>query len=61
MTSKVLITSALPYANGPLHFGHIAGAYLPADCYARFERLLGKDVLYLCGSDEYGFAIYNIS
>ncbi len=57
MANKVLITSALPYANGPLHFGHIAGAYLPADCYARFERLLGKDVLYLCGSDEYGFAI----
>ncbi len=57
MSSKVLITSALPYANGPLHFGHIAGAYLPADCYARFERLQGKDVLYLCGSDEYGFAI----
>ena len=57
MKDKVLITSALPYANGPLHFGHIAGAYLPADCYARFERLLGKDVLYLCGSDEYGFAI----
>lgn len=54
---KVLITAALPYANGPLHFGHIAGAYLPADCYARFERLLGKDVLYLCGSDEFGVAI----
>src|SRR5581483_3802319 len=50
-------TSALPYANGPLHFGHIAGAYLPADCYARFCRLQGKDVLYICGSDEYGVAI----
>jgi methionyl-tRNA synthetase len=57
MTAKVLITSALPYANGPLHFGHIAGAYLPADCYARYERLQGKDVLYVCGSDEYGVAI----
>lgn len=57
MKQKVLITSALPYANGPLHFGHIAGAYLPADCYARFERLKGKDVLYICGSDEYGVAI----
>ncbi|GAB4225512.1 MAG: methionine--tRNA ligase [Chlamydiales bacterium] len=57
MNNKILITSALPYANGPLHFGHIAGAYLPADCYARFQRLSGKDVLYLCGSDEYGFAI----
>ncbi len=54
---KILITSALPYANGPLHFGHIAGAYLPADCYARFQRLLGNDVLYICGSDEYGIAI----
>lgn len=57
MRRKVLITSALPYANGPLHFGHIAGAYLPGDCYARFERLKGNDVLYICGSDEYGIAI----
>ncbi len=57
MSRKILITSALPYANGPLHFGHIAGAYLPADCYARFERLRGNDVLYICGSDEYGIAI----
>ncbi len=54
---KILITSALPYANGPLHFGHIAGAYLPGDCYARFQRLQGNDVLYLCGSDEHGVAI----
>ena len=54
---KILITAALPYANGPLHFGHIAGAYLPADCYARFQRLLGSDVLYICGSDEHGVAI----
>lgn len=57
MTQKVLITSALLYANGPLHFGHIAGAYLPGDCYARFQRLRSKDVLYVCGSDEYGIAI----
>ncbi|PWU16058.1 MAG: methionine--tRNA ligase [Chlamydiae bacterium] len=57
MLQKILITSALPYANGPLHFGHIAGAYLPADCYARFMRLCGHDVLYVCGSDEYGIAI----
>jgi methionyl-tRNA synthetase len=57
MHRKVLITSALPYANGPLHFGHIAGAYLPADCFARFERLKGNEVLYICGSDEYGIAI----
>jgi methionyl-tRNA synthetase len=54
---KILITSALPYANGPLHFGHIAGAFLPADCFARFQRLQGADVLYLSGSDEYGVAI----
>jgi methionyl-tRNA synthetase len=54
---KILVTSALPHANGPLHFGHIAGAYLPADCYARFERLKGNEVLYICGSDEYGVAI----
>lgn len=57
MTQKILITAALPYANGPLHFGHIAGAYLPADCYARFQRLMKNDVLYICGSDEYGVAI----
>ena len=57
MGKKILITSALPYANGPLHFGHIAGAYLPGDCYARFERLKGNDVLYICGSDEHGVAI----
>ena len=42
---KILITSALPYANGPIHFGHIAGAFLPADCFARFQRLQGADVL----------------
>lgn len=54
---SILITSALPYANGPLHFGHIAGAYLPGDCYARFQRLRGQDVLYICGSDEHGVAI----
>jgi methionyl-tRNA synthetase len=57
MAKKVLITAALPYANGQLHFGHMAGAYLPADCYARFQRLQGSDVLFLCGSDEYGVAI----
>ena len=57
MNQKILVTSALPYANGPLHFGHIAGAYLPADCYVRFQRLMKRDVLYICGSDEYGIAI----
>lgn len=54
---RVLITSALLYANGTIHFGHVAGAYLPADCYARFERLQGSDVLFISGSDEYGMAI----
>ncbi len=57
MQQKVLITAALPYANGALHFGHIAGAYLPADIYSRFNRLCGEDVLFICGSDEYGVAI----
>jgi methionyl-tRNA synthetase len=57
VAEKILITSALPYANGPLHFGHIAGAYLPGDCYARFKRLQGAEVLYICGSDEHGVAI----
>ncbi|MFZ2900219.1 MAG: methionine--tRNA ligase [Saprospiraceae bacterium] len=52
-----LITSALPYANGALHLGHLAGAYLPADIYARYLRLLGKDVVFVCGSDEHGAAI----
>lgn len=54
---RVLITAALPYANGVLHFGHIAGVYLPADVFARFSRLEGKEVFFLCGSDEYGVAI----
>ena len=52
-----LITSALPYANGALHLGHLAGAYLPADIYVRYLRLLGKDVVFVCGSDEHGTAI----
>jgi methionyl-tRNA synthetase len=54
---KYLITSALPYANGPLHFGHIAGVYLPADIYARHRRLQGHDVKHISGSDEHGVAI----
>lgn len=54
---KTLITAALPYANGPLHFGHIAGAYLPADIYSRFIRQKNKDTLFICGSDEYGIAV----
>jgi methionyl-tRNA synthetase len=54
---RYLITSALPYANGPKHIGHLAGAYLPADIYVRYLRALKKDVLYVCGSDEHGAAI----
>lgn len=57
MNKKYLITSALPYANGALHLGHLAGAYLPADIYVRYLRLLGKDVVWVCGSDEHGAAI----
>ena len=54
---RYLITAALPYANGPLHIGHIAGAYLPADIFSRYLRLRGEEVLFLCGSDEHGVAI----
>lgn len=52
-----LVTSALPYANGPLHIGHIAGAYLPADIYVKFLRMCNEDVVFVCGSDEHGAAI----
>ncbi|MDX2133556.1 MAG: methionine--tRNA ligase [Saprospiraceae bacterium] len=54
---RYLVTAALPYANGPLHIGHLAGAYLPADVYVRYLRLMGKDVVFVCGSDEHGAAI----
>jgi methionyl-tRNA synthetase len=54
---RYTITAALPYANGPLHIGHIAGAYLPADTYVRYLRLRGEDVVFICGSDEHGVAI----
>ncbi|HOJ68684.1 MAG TPA: class I tRNA ligase family protein [Candidatus Hydrogenedentes bacterium] len=54
---RTLVTSALPYANGPIHLGHIAGVYLPADIYTRYQRLRGRKVLYIGGSDEYGVAI----
>lgn len=55
--ARYMITAALPYANGPLHVGHIAGAYLPADIYVRYLRLKGEDVAFICGSDEHGAAI----
>lgn len=55
--NKKLVTAALPYVNGLLHLGHLAGVYLPADIYARFQRLLGHEVLFISGSDEHGTAI----
>jgi len=54
---KILVTSALPYANGPVHLGHLSGAYLPADIYVRYQRLKGNDILFICGSDEHGVPI----
>lgn len=57
MPKRYLVTAALPYANGPLHIGHLAGAYLSSDIYVRHLRLLGKDVAFVCGSDEHGAAI----
>ncbi len=58
MTAKrYTVTAALPYANGPLHIGHLAGAYLSSDVYVRYLRLMGKDVVFICGSDEHGAAI----
>ncbi len=54
---KYLVTSALPYANGPLHIGHIAGAYLPADIFVRYLRLHKQDVVFICGTDEHGAPI----
>ena len=57
MAEKILVTAALPYANGPLHLGHLAGAYMPADVYVRYQRLKGNDVIFICGSDEHGVPI----
>jgi methionyl-tRNA synthetase len=54
---RYTITAALPYTNGPIHIGHLAGVYIPADIYARYLRLAGKEVVYICGSDEHGVAI----
>lgn len=55
--SKTTVTAALPYANGPVHIGHVAGVYLPADIYVRYLRNCGRDVLFICGSDEHGVPI----
>lgn len=57
MKNKYLVTAALPYANGYLHLGHIAGAYLPADMFVRYKRLCNEDIIFVCGSDEHGTAI----
>ena len=54
---KILVTSALPYANGNIHLGHLAGAYLPADIYVRYQRLKNRDVIYMCGTDEHGVPV----
>ena len=57
MSKTYTITAALPYTNGPIHIGHLAGVYIPADIYARFLRMTGNDVIYICGSDEHGVPI----
>ena len=57
MSKRHTITAALPYTNGPIHIGHMAGVYVPADIYARYLRLKGDEVLFICGSDEHGVAI----
>jgi len=54
---RITITAALPYTNGPIHIGHLAGVYVPADIFARYSRLQGNDVAFICGSDEHGVAI----
>ena len=54
---RILVTSALPYANGPIHIGHMAGVYIPSDIYVRYQRLRHRDVIHICGSDEHGVAI----
>ncbi|PTM07538.1 MAG: methionine--tRNA ligase [Bacteroidetes bacterium] len=57
MAKRYTITAALPYTNGPIHIGHLAGVYVPADIYARYQRLQGQDVAFICGSDEHGVPI----
>ena len=57
MSKRYTITAALPYTNGPIHIGHLAGVYVPADIYARYLRIKGNDVAFICGSDEHGVAI----
>ncbi|HEY6171900.1 MAG TPA: methionine--tRNA ligase [Candidatus Kapabacteria bacterium] len=57
MSKRTLVTAALPYANGPIHIGHLAGVYVPSDMYVRYKRLRGEEVLFICGSDEHGVPI----
>ena len=57
MSKTYTITAALPYTNGPIHIGHLSGVYVPADIYARYLRIMGNDVIYICGSDEHGVPI----
>lgn len=57
MKQKILVTSALPYANGNIHLGHLSGAYLPADIFVRYHRLNNSDIIFICGSDEHGVPI----
>tara|TARA_B100001109_G_scaffold227808_1_gene202671 strand:- start:1225 stop:2913 length:1689 start_codon:yes stop_codon:yes gene_type:complete len=57
LSKTYTITAALPYTNGPIHIGHLAGVYVPADIYARYLRIMGNDVIYICGSDEHGVPI----
>ena len=54
---RTTVTAALPYANGGVHIGHLAGVYIPADIYVRFLRLKGQEVAFICGSDEHGVPI----
>jgi methionyl-tRNA synthetase len=54
---RYTVTAALPYANGPVHIGHLAGCYLPSDIYVRYQRLHSRDIIYVCGSDEHGVPI----
>ncbi|MFN3394974.1 MAG: class I tRNA ligase family protein, partial [Candidatus Thermochlorobacter sp.] len=54
---RTLVTTALPYANGPLHLGHLTGTYIPADIFVRYKRLRGEDILHIGGSDEHGVPI----
>ena len=57
LPKRYTVTAALPYTNGPIHIGHLAGVYVPSDIYARYLRIQKRDVAFICGSDEHGVAI----